>query len=100
MSQGIKIVLLILLICTAIVEFEALLYYREKSIECEERFAQLASDAEAEAHRYAEASDEAAAQIEAQQKQIQDIMTAKIPKKCSDAIRWAIVEAKGFHAIS
>lgn len=98
MSEAIKISIILLFFSVCLMEWGAILYYREQANACHDQFMQLEQQADEEARKYAEASDQAAAQLEAMQKQVNDVMNAKIPKKCSDAIRWAIVEAKGFHA--
>ena len=56
----------------------------------------LQIQSEAEVRRYQDAQEESDAQYEEMQKQVKTVMAMKVPKKCDEAIKWAIEEAKEF----
>jgi len=59
----------------------------------------LQTQAEAESERYEYAQQQADVQLKQMQKQVTQVIAAHVPKKCNDAMKWAINEAKAFREV-
>jgi hypothetical protein len=49
-----------------------------------------------EAKRYQEAQVQAQEELNKMQKQVKQVLVANVPKKCTDAMKWAIDQAQTF----
>ena|SRR5271165_3148267 len=52
-----------------------------------------------EAKRYEEAQAQAQDELNKMQKQVKQVLVANVPKKCTDAMKWAINQAQTFRDV-
>ena len=98
-NEFIKIVLIpSLFLSVIVVQYQLLQSANIQIAQLETQITTLKAQSDIAQARYNEAQKQAEIEIKKSHDQVNEIMSAKVPKKCDAAISWGIDQAKRFHA--